>query len=156
MRSSQPDVEYNQNNATLVVRPSRTGRLKGLAKTTVAGVERVWVFMDALIATDEDGDELIDHHARGVVVGSLEQGRDFLDVCRELGLVVQNSISYVPFSNGECCYGEVYGVPFPRGVMTRESRNVSEFFKHELKMMRWDLPTRGQLISCMLEAADAK
>jgi hypothetical protein len=142
MKSSTCDIEYNQNNSTLVVRPSRNGRLKSLVKTTARGVERVWVFKPVEPYVDRDGDERICFQDLGIVKGSLADGRDFLDGCRALGLVVQNNINFVPFSNGHGRYGKIGGAdpgdaPVP----------ISDYTEGELKMARWDaLPSREQII----------
>ena len=138
MRSNNFDLEYCQNNCTIAIRPSRTGRLKGLVRTTADDTDRVWVFKSVESYTDDDGDERIDHGTLGLVSGYFSDGGKFLHMCRELGLVVQSSGFFVPFSNGKHRYGTVgHG---------DEAGPTSEYYESELKMARWDLPTRDQLV----------
>jgi hypothetical protein len=95
-----PDVEFHYHNETLAVRPSQTGVLKSLTALTTNGFQRNWIFMDLRKLTDHHGNELIDYHRRGVRVGSLDEGRAFIKLCEDHGLVLQHVDFHVPFSNG--------------------------------------------------------
>lgn len=128
------DLEYDQNNGVLAIRPSRNGRLKSLIKSTTDGSDRVWVFKDVGTWRDEHGDERIDHRARGVVNGTYEEGQTFLAMCTLLGLVVESGGFFVPFSNGQRRHG-TFG----------DGKPFADYYESELKLMRWDLPTREQL-----------
>jgi hypothetical protein len=132
--STTPDLEYFQNNGVIAIRPTQGGRLACLRKQTKGSKDRVWVFADATIWHDDDGDERINHHRRGVVCGTYAQGHAFIETCRELGLSVVSSGFYVPFSRGELRYGR-WGDGTP----------VSDYDADELKRMRWDLPSKALL-----------
>ena len=131
------DLEYSLNNDTLAIRPTRNGRLKDLVLTTVDDSERVWVFRNAVMWTDDDGDERIDHITRGVVNGTFEQGREFLVMCKEVGFVALCSGFFVPFSNGQKRIGK-----FGSGD---KAEPCNDFYEDELKLVRWDLPSRDRL-----------
>lgn len=130
-----PDIQYFQNNGVLAVRPGKTGRLSHLVRQTRKGDERVWVFADSCLYKDDDGDEHIDHRERGVVCGTYNEGQQFLAMCRELGFTVQSVGFFVPFSNGQRRHA-----PDPRG-----GPDMCDWPEDELKLMRWDLPSRTDL-----------
>ncbi len=139
-----PEVEYDQNNGTLAVRPAATGRLKSLIKQASGGYDRTWVFKDVPVYRDNDGDERICHHLRGVVVGTYDEGMKFLAMCKEIGLIVTNAGMFVPFSNGERREGS--------SLRPKYEYNMTDFQECELKVMRWDLPTRAQLLEILKSA----
>ncbi|MBI4132995.1 hypothetical protein HY478_00105 [Candidatus Uhrbacteria bacterium] len=134
MRAQNPDVVYNQNNGTLAVWPTHTGRLAQFEKRTKGDEERSWVFADAHPFIDDDGYERIDHITRGVVCGTLAEGYAFLDQCRELGFTVQSGGGFVPFSNSQ-----------RRHATDATGKPMSDYPETELRLMRWDLPTQADL-----------
>lgn len=142
MHPGRADLVYEQNNGVIAVMPTDNGRLAGLVKKTNAGDDRVWVFRDTHIWHDDDGDERIDHHARGVVCGTFAEGRAFLNTCNGLGLSFRCGL-FVPFSNGQHRYGRF-----------SDGEPANDWSEDELKLMRWDLPTEEQL-KALLERAKA-
>ena len=74
-----------------------------------------------------------------MTVGTYEEGRKFLDMCAELGLTVQSVGRFVPFSNGKNGTGSFADAVFKNG------RFNPDYLEDELKLMRWDLPTREEL-----------
>lgn len=135
MRSSNPDLEYSNNNGVVAIKPTPTGKLRGLVlRTFSARDERVWIFMDYHTFQDDNGDLRLDHKSRGVSCGTYNDGERFLDLCRKLGLVVSATGFFVPFSNGQ-----------RRLVIDRTGKPMADYTETELKLMRWDLPTESQL-----------
>lgn len=132
------DLEYCINNGVLSIRPSRLGHLASLCLTTKRGVERAWTFGDVRTYKDADGDERIFHNLRGALNGTVQEGRDFMEMCKDLGLIVQAGSFGVPFSNGPDVYGHLSN---GHGVTVK----MDDYSPEELKMMRWDLPTRTQI-----------
>lgn len=140
------DLEYYQNNGVIAVRPSETGCLVSLVKKTRDGQQRVWVFCIDSMWIDEDGDERLNHHRKGVSNGTYREGGAFLEMCRELGLSVESHGFFVPFSNGEsrrALTGQV-GSKYERSLTT-DGKSLSDYDEGELKLARWDLPTREEL-----------
>lgn len=128
-------------------RSSRGGRLSPLFKATAKGNPRSWCFADFSSWKNQDGDELFDVVRRGVMVGSLEEGRKFLRLLNDLGLSSEEWV-YVPFSNGQPLVATVreqrYGSPrLSQGE--REKRHLSAYWMDELIIARLDLPTEEQL-----------
>lgn len=134
------DLLYCINNGTLAIQPTSTGRLAALVRTVHGtNYERVWVFGDADPWTHpETGFEFVDHHRRGVMVGTWKQGQEFLAVCKELGLVVSSGGLFVPFSNGQYRFGK-FG----------DGAEMSDYAEDELRLARWDLPTRDELVALL-------
>ncbi len=129
-----PDIEYDQNNGVLAVRPGRTGRFHHRVAYTRDHFERVWVFCDLDTYTDDGGYERFDHVRKGVMVGSLEAGRGFLQLCRGFGFTVENQGFFVPFSNGRRRFGTF-----------RDGGPFADFTQEELRLARLDLLTDEEL-----------
>jgi len=141
-RSIHGDLRYDLNNDTLAIRPSVAGRLSGLVKMTVAGDERVWTFADDHVWKDANGDERLEHHRKGVVCGTYKQGKAFMAMCEELGLTLDYGL-FVPFSNGQRAHGRL--------TWPEPDEPTSDYLAAELKLMRWDLPTREELEAVLVE-----
>ena len=138
------DIEVCVNNSVRAYRPTETGRLKDLVRKTKDGLVRVWIFRDILPWKDDDGDERIAHHHRGLSCGIAREGLVFEHLCLELGLTVARTMFFVPCSNGEACYGEVTDLHDARVSRT------AEFTEVEQKLVRWDLPTRADLLRIIM------
>ena len=148
MNSPAFDVGYYQNNGTLAIFLGRNGTLAKISRVTKKGEEDcLFIFQDLESYTDEDGYEVIDHVTRGVLVGSFQDGKDFLDMCRELGLIVKSRSVFVPFSNGRHVSGQI--------GCGGEVRHTADYFQSELRLMRWDLPSRARLLVAMSSNASA-
>lgn len=106
---SEPDIYTNQIGQTLVIAPTETGRLNGLAGTRnvifqrdgdkqTKGLTR-WVFADLPQNTLKDQwDNAYDHEAHSLLVGSLKEGQALLQTLRESDLVVTDHDDFfVPF-----------------------------------------------------------
>jgi len=143
-----PDLYDAVNNGVLAIWPTRSGRLKDLVKSTKSGDERCWIFADSGSLTDADGDEIVNHHRRGVVCGSWEDGQGFVKMCiEEFDLRVKsngysgNGAGFVPLSNGERASGTLRN-PGPNSI----SRLASDWDPAELKRVRIDLPTHTMIL----------
>ncbi|MFH0831192.1 MAG: hypothetical protein V1895_03995 [Parcubacteria group bacterium] len=130
-----PDLICGSNNGVLAIAPTKSGRLARLVKKTKAGRERVWTFSKPHVWEDEDGDERIDHKDRGALTGNSADGQAFLMLCYDLGIRANYSGLYVPFSNGMRRYGR----------FEEDDKPTNDYTESELKLARWDLPTRQQL-----------
>lgn len=123
-----PDLEFCQHNDVLIVTFGDKGRLAHLNRfveigengrvwgtTTPDGKSKrregvhafkpmVWAFIDNCTPPKRgESGRCDDHwwHARGLRVGSVEEGHDFLMRCRAAGISVRYNFMYVPFSNGQ-------------------------------------------------------
>lgn len=132
--SANPDIEYYQNNGVLAVRPVRGGRLNHLVKLTMGGKECVWVFADLFVYKGDYGEEMIDHHTRGLTVGTFGEGGLHLSMCSHLGFRVENRGFFVPLSNGQ-----------RRHLTDKNGRASSDYEETEIALCRVDLPTLEQL-----------
>ena len=135
------DLVYCQNNGTIAVKPTPSGRLVSLIKKTMNGEDRVWVFKDASVHTDPLGNEVVDRVIRGVVCGSYKDGSRFLDLCRDSGLIVESGGFVVPFSNGTRVTADVGS---HCSGQTRE-KYLYDWSQDEVVLMRWDLPAAEDL-----------
>ncbi|MGC6510249.1 MAG: hypothetical protein ACON4U_17650 [Myxococcota bacterium] len=106
---STPDIYTNQIGQTLVIAPTETGRLNGLASTQNVVFQRDgdklsngltrWVFADLQRNTLKDQwNNSYDHEAHSLLVGSLSDGLNLLQSLRESDLVVmEHNDLFVPF-----------------------------------------------------------
>lgn len=145
------DIEYDQNNGVIAIQPTKNGKLSRLVKETNGVMaskspeERCWVFADSYVYTDEAGEERIDHRRRGVVCGTYADGQAFLKMCSEIGLNVRSGGLFVPFSNGQRRNAHVLRpTPYTHEYM-------SDYPEEELRLMRWDLPSREDLMKIIAE-----
>lgn len=134
-RKIEFDLEHDYNNSILAVRPSENGRLAALVKKA-GGHDRVWCFSDTREEPffDDAGCERVPHLIRGVTNGTYDEGQSFLDMCRQLKLVVQPGSFFVPFSNGARRWGQ-----------DQDGEDMADWSLEELRLARMDLPTEQQL-----------
>jgi len=105
----QRDIEISKNNGVLAVRIVSTGRLRSLQQNLkvregdeiIEGDPRVWVFATGVIWADNEGNERICHHLRGLLAGSYKDGEEFLRHSKMVGFEVEYAGFYVPLSRGE-------------------------------------------------------
>jgi hypothetical protein len=158
MYEENPDLEFCQNNNVLVVRFGENGRLahrRSVAEfsdqnfTTLVRVRcdyrdvgsppphkhRVWAFIDYRQPGEGHEHDPYWWHVRGVSVGSVEEGYDFLVRCRRAGLTTRFTTMEVPFSNGQ------------RAVYNSASGGTRDFLPHEVAMADTDFCTVEELIA---------
>ncbi len=138
------ELHFWNNNRVLAIVPTRFGRLYRLFTFTSDDEEKPWVFSDPRTWIDpETGDEMVDHHHRGVMNGTLQEGKDFLEMCRQLGIDVREASLDVPFSNGQKRRGRFYaGKFYHRGEFRQGSdKGFNDFPRDELRRVRLDLPS---------------
>lgn len=99
MKVTPPDVVFNRHNDILAIWIDNRGPIATWLNQPFPEdwKNRAWLF--AAVITQNDGS--FDHHLRGVISGSLEQGRRLLDDYRGLGLRVQRRNQYVPCGRGQ-------------------------------------------------------
>lgn len=115
--SWQPDLMYNWNNGFVFVVPLIGGWLDPLAWQNSDSLTG-WCFGD-----QPDG--------QPVMVGSNEEGLEFVDMCVQLGLTVAHAANLsVPFSSG------------PR----RRGEHAGTYQHCEYAKVRQDLPTHDELV----------
>lgn len=142
------DVNYDQNNGTIAIEPTRSGLLAAMVLTYRNPDEdgrndnrRVWVFTDPYVWTDENGNERIDHHTCGLTCGSHQDGHYFLEMCRKIGLNVRRDGMFVPLSNGQRRYGHFH-----------DNKPFNDYGEDEQVCVRWDLPNEQELRDTALAA----
>lgn len=151
----KPDLEFCQNNDVLVVCYGDKGRLAHLKRyagnlhgstcdvkfknANPASYDyrpKVWAFIDY-------ARQPYWWHVRGVCVGSVSEGRAFLERCRQAGITSCHRTMDVPFSNGQKLefattnYRSKEGHPEARVDFTWE----------ELVMADVNLPTVEELVA---------
>lgn len=141
------DIVYDHNNGTIAINPTRSGLLAKLVltyntpeKDSRDGNERVWVFANFGVWKDDDGNEYVDHHTRGLTCGNYDDGRVFLAMCRRIGLNVQRRGMFVPLSNGQRRHSR-----FDDGEWS------ADYTDDEWVCVRWDLPSEQTLRDTAME-----
>lgn len=145
-RKVQADVLYCENRGTVAVTPAPGGRLDRLVRRflLLADPPQVWIFGDLWVNQRREGDSVTEFfHLRGVLSGSGNDARIFLNMCCDLGLQVRYDASItVPCSNGPHCVDKASW--------------CWDFTRNEYMALRWDRPpTRKELKKLLTEATDA-
>ena len=148
---SEADIVYYVNNGVMAVKPVLGSRLDKLVRRAKSEeklspwqLEQAWIFADPTTWRDAYGNDRTDHRQRGVVCGTYNEGHEFLDLCRRIGLRVEHGDLFVPCSNGQYRHGSfVDGAAF------------EDYPEHELRLVRYDLPTEVTLRELLAEHVDA-
>lgn len=151
-----PDFEYDHNNGTLALRPCADGRLKdGVLGSVVVkdgeatpGDPKVWVFKNEYTYKDQDGRTLVDHHTRGLTVGTMDDWHRFRAMAESMGFTFRSVGMYVPLSNGKRDIGKRWDKSDPSHIFDYEA--------DEIECCRFDLPIQEQLTEVLAEAKNAE
>jgi hypothetical protein len=134
--TNNPDFITSSNNGVVTFRPGENGRFSDMCLTVNSDPKtpRVWVFCTAGTHTNKDGDEITDHQRRGISVGTNDDWREYKKMLKSMGISVQHDGGFVPFSNGPGVWGT-----------SRGGKPMADYARRELRMARFDLPTKVQL-----------
>jgi hypothetical protein len=145
-RYPDPDLVTGYNNGTMALQPVEGGRLSHLVKKNPDGTEKCWVFGD--VSEYKWGNvETFDHVRRGVLAGTLEEGRRIIKDAEALGLKVNHGM-YVPFSNGQTVSAKIEYAIGKRG--DNEPRDyLSDYEMFDLGLARVDVAVLCAAIDAM-------